>query len=193
MQWTLTHPYKSSSAGMNGSTTPFLRQMKSSTGSRVIGELRCARTRPAPGRGSRARRSVWAFPSSAQLARRIEVPQTTAHRWVGPDRPLPKGVVAGTCGPLQAHLHRVGLQLARKAFARADGSVDVAARLLRCSVMTARRWWRRLPESTVDRRVRADLSTPQAIRRRGLGLSCHEIGKRLACTRSAVKWRLSRV
>jgi hypothetical protein len=60
---------------------------------------------------------------------------TPAYCWTGPDRPLPKGIIAGTGGSLQAHLHRVGLRLARKAFERAGGSVDVGATLLGVSVM----------------------------------------------------------
>jgi len=130
-------------------------------------------------------------PSCNALADRLGTARTTAYRWTGPDRPLPKGIIAGRGGPLQTHLHRVGVNLARKAFARADGSVDVAARLLGVSVMTARRWWRQLPQSAVDRRVRADLSTATMIELRAEGLTPHEIGKRLGCTRSAVKWRLS--
>jgi hypothetical protein len=129
-------------------------------------------------------------PSCTALAQTIGAARTTAHRWIGPDAPLPKGIIAGTGGPLQAHLHGVGLRLVEKAVARADGSVDVAARLLGCSVMTARRWYRKLPESAVDRRVRADLSTETMIDLRAQGLSAHEIGKRLGCTRSAVRWRL---
>jgi transposase-like protein len=86
----------------------------------------------------------------------------------------------------------LGLGIVEKAFTRADGSVDVAARLLGVSVMTARRWWRKLPESAVDRRVRADLSTATMLELRAEGLSAHEIGKRLGCTSSAVRWRLGR-
>jgi hypothetical protein len=70
--------------------------------------------------------------------------------------------------------------------------VNVAARLLGVSVVTARRWGRQLPESAVDRRVRQDLSTATMIELRAQGLSSHEIGRRLNCTRSAVKWRLGR-
>ena len=55
--------------------------------------------------------------------------------------------------------------------------------------MTARRWWRQLPESAVDRRVRADLSTETMVELRGQRLSAHEIGKRLGSTSSAVRWR----
>jgi len=132
-------------------------------------------------------------PSCSQLAVRIGAARTTAHRWTGPQPPLPKGIIAGTGGPLQAHLHGVGVRVVEKAFARAEGSVDVAARLLGVSVMTARRWYRQLPESAVDRRVRADLSTARMIELRDEGLSAHEISKRLGCTRSAVRWRLSRV
>jgi DNA-directed RNA polymerase specialized sigma24 family protein len=80
-----------------------------------------------------------------------------------------------------------------KAFERADGSVDGAARLLGCSVKTARRWWRQLPASAVDRRVRQDLSTATMVELRDQGLTAHEIGKRLWCTLSAVRWRLARV
>lgn len=130
--------------------------------------------------------------SSTALAQRIGAARTTAYRWVGPDQPLPQGIIAGTGGPLQAHLHRVGLRLVETAFARSRGSVDVAARLLGCSVMTARRWYRQLPESAVDRRVRQDLSTADMIELRAHGLSSHEIGKRLNCTGSAVRWRLAR-
>jgi DNA-directed RNA polymerase specialized sigma24 family protein len=129
-------------------------------------------------------------PSCTALAVRLETARTTAHRWVGPDRPLPKGIVVGTGGPLEEHLHGVGLRLVEKAFTRAGGSVDGAARLLGCSVMTARRWWRQLPQSAVDRRVRQDLSTATMIELRDEGFTAHEIGKRLGCTRSAVKWRL---
>jgi transposase len=86
----------------------------------------------------------------------------------------------------------VGLRLLEKAFGRAKGNVDGVARLLGISGMTARRWYRRLPESAVDRRVRQDLSTTDMIELRGQGLSSHEIGKRLGCTSSAVRWRLSR-
>jgi DNA-directed RNA polymerase specialized sigma24 family protein len=130
--------------------------------------------------------------SSTALAQRIGAARTTAFRWVGPDQPLPQGIIAGTGGPLQAHLHGVGLGLVGKAFVRSKGSVDVAARLLGCSVMTARRWWRQLPESAVDRRVRQDLSTATMIELRGQGLTSHAIGKRLGCTGSAVRWRLAR-
>jgi hypothetical protein len=130
--------------------------------------------------------------SSTALAQRIGAARTTAFRWVGPDRPLPQGIIAGTGGPLQAHLHRVGLGLTRKAFARAEGSVEGAARLLGVSVMTARRWWRQLPQSAVDRRIRQDLSTATMIELRAQGLSAHAIGKRLGCTGSAVRWRLAR-
>jgi DNA-directed RNA polymerase specialized sigma24 family protein len=129
---------------------------------------------------------------STALAQRIGAARTTAFRWVSPDQPLPQGIIAGTGGPLQAHLHRVGIGLVEKAFARAEGSVDVAARLLGVSIMTARRWWRQLPESAVDRRVRQDLSTATMIELRGQGLSSHEIGKRLGCSSSAVRWRLGR-
>jgi DNA-directed RNA polymerase specialized sigma24 family protein len=130
--------------------------------------------------------------SNAALAQRIGAARTTAYRWTGPDRPIPKGIIAGTGGPLQAHLHRVGLGLVETAFRRAEGSVESAATLLGVSVMTARRWWRQLPQSVVDRRVRQDLSTADMIELRSQGLTPHEIGKRLGCTRSAVKWRLSR-
>lgn len=83
--------------------------------------------------------------SSTALAQRIGAARTTAFRWVGPDRPLPKGIIEGRGGPLQAHLHQVGLGLVEKAVVRSKGSVDVAARLLGCSVMTARRWYRPAP------------------------------------------------
>lgn len=53
-------------------------------------------------------------PSCTALAVRLGTARTTAHRWVGPDRPMPKGIVAGTGGPLQAHLHQVGLRLRRE-------------------------------------------------------------------------------
>ena len=139
------------------------------------------------------REAIVGTESSTQLARAIGAPRTTAHRWTGPQPPLPKGIIAGPGGPLQAHLHGVGLRVVEKAFARAEGSVDVAARLLGVSVMTARRWYRQLPQSAVDRRVRADLSTAEMVALRGQGLSAHDIGKRLGCTRSAVRWRLSRV
>jgi DNA-directed RNA polymerase specialized sigma24 family protein len=132
-------------------------------------------------------------PSCTALAVRLGTARTTAYRWTGPDCPLPKGVIAGTGGPLQAHLHRVGLGLVEKAFKRAEGSVESAATLLEVSVMTARRWWRQLPQSAVDRRVRPDLSTATMIELRAEGLTAHEIEKRLGCTRSAVKWRLARV
>lgn len=131
--------------------------------------------------------------TSAELARRIGAPKTTAHRWVGPDRPLPTGIIEGRGGPLQAHLHQVGVGLVEKAFERADNSVPVAARLLGCSVMTARRWWRQLPRSAVDRRVRPDLSTAEMLALRGQGLSAHQIGKRLGCSSSAVRWRMKRL
>jgi len=131
--------------------------------------------------------------SSTALAVKIGAARTTAFRWAGPEQPLPQGIIQGKGGPLQAHLHRVGLGLVGKAFARAEGSVDGAARLLGCSVMTARRWYRQLPQSAVDRRIRQDLSTATMIALRGQGLSSHEIGKRLGCSSSAVRWRLSRV
>ncbi len=130
--------------------------------------------------------------NSTALAKKIGAARTTAFRWVGPAQPLPQGVIAGTGGPLQTHLHQVGLGLVGKAFARSQGSVDVAARLLGCSVMTARRWYRQLPASAVDRRVRQDLSTATMLELRGQGLTPHEIGKRLGCSSSAVRWRLSR-
>lgn len=60
--------------------------------------------------------------------------------------------------------------------------MEGAAKLLGCSVMTARRWWRQQPESAADRRVRQDLSTETMMKQRGQGLTSHEIGK----------WRLSR-
>jgi DNA-directed RNA polymerase specialized sigma24 family protein len=131
-------------------------------------------------------------PSNQALAAKLEAPLTTVHRWAGPDRPLPKGIIAGTGGPLQAHLHEVGIGLVEKAFERSKGSVDGAAAILGCSVMTARRWWRKLPESGVDRRVRQDLSTATMLELRGQGMSFHQISKRLNCTQSAVKWRLFR-
>jgi len=131
--------------------------------------------------------------SSTALAVKIGAARTTAYRWVGPEQPLPQGIIQGKGGPLQAHLHRVGLGLVGKAFARAKGSVDGAARLLSCSVMTARRWYRQLPQSGVDRRVRQDLSTATMIALKAEGLSSHEIGKRLGCSSSAVRWRLRRL
>ena len=42
-------------------------------------------------------------------------------------------------------------------------------------------------------RVRTDLSTAEMIELRAQGLTPHEIGQRLGCTRSAVRWRLRRV
>lgn len=139
------------------------------------------------------RRALEEAPSCTQLARAIGAARTTAHRWAGPDQPLPKGTMTGTGGPLQAHLHEVGVGLVKKALERSRGSLDVAARLLGVSVMTARRWYRQLPESKIDRRVRADLSTAQMLELRGQGLTAHEIGKRLGCTSSAVRWRLGRL
>jgi hypothetical protein len=44
-----------------------------------------------------------------------------------------------------------------------------------------------------DLRARQDLSTETMLELRDQGVTPHEIGKRLGCTRSAVKWRLSRV
>lgn len=80
--------------------------------------------------------------------------------------------------------------LVERAFARSEGSVPVAAKLLGVSVMTARRWYRQLPQSPVDRRVRADLSTATMLELKAQGRSSHEIGKRLGCTSSAVRRRL---
>ena len=64
--------------------------------------------------------------------------------------------------------------------------------ILGVSVMTARRWWRRLSESAIDRRTRQDLSTSRMIELRAEGLSFYQISKKLECTQSAVKWRLFR-
>jgi hypothetical protein len=42
--------------------------------------------------------------------------------------------------------------------------------------MTTRRWYPQLPQSAVDRRLRADLSTAAMIELKAQGLSSHEIG-----------------
>lgn len=127
----------------------------------------------------------------AELARAMGTARSTAYQWTRPEPPLPTGIVEGTGGPLQVHLHAVGIELARKAFERAKGSTPVAARLLGISLMTARRWRRQLG-AVADSRYRHDLSTAAMAELRAQGLSNYAIAKRLGCDRSLVRRRLRR-
>lgn len=91
------------------------------------------------------------------LAMRIGTARTTAQRSRRPGLRCPSAIVEGKAGPLQAHLHEVGVKLVVRAMARA-GAVDATARRLGVSAMIACRWHRQMP-GLGRRRVRADLST----------------------------------